>query len=314
MESRFSKKEIKGILLTVLFSVIYLLYSHFTIGLKNDQFLLVLFVNVAYILSGIWRRFILAFLIFIAYWIIFDSMKLYPNFRFADVNIENLYMLEKSIFGFHNSTTLITPNEYFIRHHNTVLDCLGAIFYLSWVPVPLIFAFYLFLKFPAEFLRFAFAFFITNIVGFIIYYLYPAAPPWYVELHGFDLDESTKSYAAGLLRFDSFIGWDLFKGMYSKGSNVFAAMPSLHAAYPVIGLFYSYKFGHKKIAVVFFTFVIGIWFSAVYLTHHYILDVIAGLICAMLGIWIFEKVLLQLASVKKYLQRYEALISKKESQ
>jgi len=241
-------------------------------------------------------------------------MKLYPNFKFADVNIEGLYLLEKSLFGFNNGTELITPNEYFIKNHNPLLDSLGAIFYLSWVPVPLMFAFYLFLKFPSEFLRFALAFFVTNIVGFIIYYLYPAAPPWYVELHGFELDESTKSYAAGLLRFDKLIGVGLFENMYAKGSNVFAAMPSLHAAYPVLGFYYSYKFGHKKIAMIFFTFILGIWFSAVYLTHHYILDILAGLLCAIIGIFLFEKIFITRPAIKKWLQNYEALISQSSVQ
>ncbi len=34
---------------------------------------------------------------------------------------------------------------------------------------------------------------------------------------------------------------------------------------------------------------LGIWFSAVYSGHHYIIDVLAGVILAILGLFTFEK-------------------------
>jgi len=311
LHSSLEKSGWKGISVLMMLSLIYLLYSYFSMGIRNDQLMLVAMVNVTYVLNGVWRRFILGFSIFIVYWILFDSMKLFPNYHFSIVNIEGLYNFEKSLFGFQSNGAIITPNEYFIIHHNTFMDILGGFFYLSWVPAPLLLSFYLFQKYPAQFLRFALAFFITNIVGFIIYYLYPAAPPWYVQLHGFELDESTKSYAAGLIRFDTWTGTRLFQDMYAKGSNVFAAMPSLHSAYPVLAFYYSAKFGHKKLALIFLVFVLGIWFSAVYLTHHYILDVIAGLICAIFSIILFEKILLKNPKVRSWIVDYEKLISKK---
>lgn len=302
-----------GYWLLALLSILYLLFLYFSIGVRTDQLMLVAFVNVTYLLNGFFRRFILAFSIFVIYWIIFDLMKLYPNFKFASVNIGDLYNLEKSLFGFSISNEIVTPNEFFLINHNPFLDTLGAIFYLSWVPAPLIFAFYLFQKYPEQFLRFALAFFITNIIGFIIYYLYPAAPPWYVQLHGYELDESTRSYAAGLLRFDTISGTNLFADMYAKGSNVFAAMPSLHAAYPVLAFYYSYKYRHRILSFVFLVFVIGIWFSAIYLTHHYILDVLAGFLCALLSIILFERVILKMKSTHDFLENYEKLITKKIS-
>ncbi len=306
------KSSWKGVSMVMMLSLLYLLYSYFSIGIRNDQLMLVAMVNVTYVMNGVWRRFILAFSIFIVYWVLFDSMKLFPNYHFSAVNIEGLYNFEKLLFGFHSNGSLITPNEYFITNHNTFLDIVGAAFYLSWVPAPLLLSFYLFQKYPAQFLRFSLAFFITNIIGFIIYYLYPAAPPWYVQLHGFELDESTKSYAAGLICFDIWSGTQLFQDMYAKGSNVFAAMPSLHAAYPVLAFYYSTKFGHKKLSLIFFLFVLGIWFSAVYLTHHYILDVIAGLLCAILSIIVFEKLLLKSQRIRRWIDDYEKLISKKQ--
>ena len=40
--------------------------------------------------------------------------------------------------------------------------------------------------------------------------------------------------------------------------------------------------------MVFATVMGGIWFAAVYSNHHYVLDVLAGIACAGLGIWLFN--------------------------
>ncbi len=135
------------------------------------------------------------------------------------------------------------------------------------------------------FFTFAFTFLLVNLIGFVIYYLYPAAPPWYSQLYGFEFIANTPGNTAGLSRFDSFFDVGIFKSIYSKSSNVFAAMPSLHSSYPLIALYYAVK---SKISLPL-TIIIGItmpgiWFAAVYTSHHYVLDVLAGISCAIVGI------------------------------
>jgi membrane-associated phospholipid phosphatase len=53
---------------------------------------------------------------------------------------------------------------------------------------------------------------------------------------------------------------------------------------------------------------VGIWFTAVYASHHYILDVLAGIICAALGIGLFNIALSSSALLNKFLLRYEQII------
>src|SRR3546814_5365632 len=72
----------------------------------------------------------------------------------------------------------------------------------------------------------------------IVYYLYPAAPPWYIQQYGTDFIKDTPSNAAQLVKFDQFFNVPVFQTLYSKGSNVFAAMPSLHSSYPLIVIYY----------------------------------------------------------------------------
>ncbi len=303
-----SKNSLSNYLVIIL-SVIYFLFVKFTSGLRSDHIALIVLVNSCFYISHFTRRFIIGMGIIIVYWIIFDSMKVWPNWAFNDVDILPLYNLEKSIFGIQNGNEILTPNEYFLNHNNAFTDIISGLFYLLWMPLPLILAFYLYYKNKNLLLRFCMAFFTVNCIGFIIYYTHPAAAPWYIELHGTVLDVNTKSYAAGLLRFDSFFGIRLFEDLYAKGSNVFAALPSLHASYPLIGLIYSMKLRNKLLSILFAIVMAGIWFSAIYLTHHYILDVIAGIGCGLLGVFFFEKVLLKTKSISKFMRRYEETIT-----
>jgi inositol phosphorylceramide synthase catalytic subunit len=278
----------RNIYLTVAVSVGYLLLSVLLVGFKTDQLVLIFIFNSLFYISAGTRRFILGFSIFIVYWILFDYMKAFPNYLFNTVHIKDLYDLEKSIFGINHSGLTLTPNEYWKLNSTSFLDVLTGLFYLMWVPVPLAFATYLFFKNKEQFVRFSLTFVWVNLLGFVVYYAFPAAPPWYVQENGFEFIAKTAGNTAGLARFDHYFNITLFKGIYSKGSNVFAAMPSLHSSYPVIVVYYGLKNRLGKINIFFFTVMLGIWFSAVYTSHHYTLDVLAGLCCALLGIISFN--------------------------
>ncbi|MBL7712560.1 MAG: inositol phosphorylceramide synthase [Chitinophagaceae bacterium] len=278
----------RSIITMLLISVAYLLLSRLLVGYKSDQVFLVVLANVLYFASRVTRKLITGFSIFIVYWVIFDYMKAFPNYEYNQVHIGSLYELEKSIFGFSVSGTVLTPNEYWNLYHNSFLDVLSGIFYLTWVPVPMAFAIYLFFKKKDQFIYFCLSFLLVNLIGFVIYYIYPAAPPWYVQQHGFEFIANTPGNTGGLSRFDAFFHTPVFSSIYEKSSNVFAAMPSLHSSYPVLVLYYGLKNRLGRINILFAILMLGIWFSAVYTSHHYVLDVIAGLCCALTGIAAFK--------------------------
>jgi inositol phosphorylceramide synthase catalytic subunit len=279
----------RAALIATAFSVFYLILSAWLIGYKTDQLVLVLLFNILFYLSNTTRRFILGFSVFIVFWILFDSMKAFPNYRFNTVHIASIYHAEKSLFGIHQPGGLVlTPNEFSFAHRRTFLDIMAGCFYLCWMPLPLAFAGYLFYKNKTVFFCFALTFLLVNLLGFIIYYAYPAAPPWYVQLYGFAFDPHTPGNTAGLGRFDSFFHVSVFSGLYAKSSNVFAAMPSLHAAYPLTVLYYGIKYRLGWINALFALIVAGIWFAAVYTSHHYVLDVLAGITCGVCGIILFN--------------------------
>ncbi|TAG11912.1 MAG: inositol phosphorylceramide synthase [Sphingobacteriia bacterium] len=277
----------KNIFIVLLVGVGYLLLSDWLIGYKQEQLVLVFIFLSCYFFSTITRKFILGFSVFIVFWILFDYMKAFPNYLYNTVHIEQLYHAEKKLFGFHINNQIVTPNEYWLNNHNHLLDILTGFFYLSWMPVPLVFAAYLFYKNRQHFFYFSLSFLLVNCIGFIVYYIYPAAPPWYVQQYGFDFIAGTPGNTAGLARFDAYFNTTIFKHLYEKSSNVFAAMPSLHASYPLIVLYYGIKFKMGNWNYVFAINTLGIWFAAVYTSHHYILDVLAGIICGITGIFLF---------------------------
>ena len=283
--SLFSADSLK---FAILVSFSYLFISYWLIGLKTDQLVLTALFNLAYFSSRASRKFILGFSVFIIYWILFDYMKAFPNYRFSAVSIRELYGWEKALFGINYEGRLITPNEYFSLHHSTAVDIITGIAYLCWVPVPLAFACYLFFRNRRYFFYFALTFLLVNIIGFIGYYVYPAAPPWYVSQHGYSFNPATPGNTAGLSRFDAWLGAGVFDSLYSKSSNVFAAMPSLHASYLLVVLYYGIRMKMKYWNLLFAILLLGIWFSAVYNNHHYVLDLLAGIGCGLAGIALFQ--------------------------
>jgi hypothetical protein len=296
--------SVQNILLAFLLSAGYLLFSFFLIGFKTDQLFLVGLFNACFFSSVISRKFIIAFSIFIVYWILFDYMKAFPNYTFNHVRIGELYEAEKFLFGFNYQGSRITPNEYWLVNGNQLLDISSGLFYLCWIPVPLAFAAYLFFKDKIIFLHFSLTFVLVNLLGFVVYYAYPAAPPWYYQLHGTEFIQGTMGNTAGLHKFDEYFNVGIFHSLYEKSSNVFAAMPSLHSSYPLIVLYYSLKKRMGWVNILFVAVAVGIWFAAVYTSHHYILDVLAGVLCAGVGIILFEKVLLKIPAFKQFLDRY----------
>ncbi|WP_375417183.1 phosphatase PAP2 family protein [uncultured Hymenobacter sp.] len=293
LETNVRKFPPTGALLVPGISLAYLLVSYWLIGFRPEQLVLVGLFAGGYYASALTRRFMLGFSIFIVFWIIYDYMKAFPNYAYRPVDIGHLYNLEKSLFGISAGGRMLTPNEFWLTHHTALLDVLCGLFYLCWIPVPLAFAGYLFFQDRRLFFEFSLTFLLVNLLGFTIYYLHPAAPPWYVQRYGLGFQPLTLGSTAGLARFDQLLGVPVFAGIYAKNSNIFAALPSLHSAYPVIVLFYAVRHRAGLLSVAFAGVMLGIWFAAVYTSHHYVLDVLAGIAVALLGIGTFRRLLRQ---------------------
>ena len=161
-----------------------------------------------------------------------------------------------------------------------------------------------------QYLHFSLVFLLVNFIGFTFYYIHPAAPPWYVAKHGFDFVLGTGGDVAGLDAFDAMTGLGIFDSLYTRNSNVFAAMPSLHSAYTLVALIYAVRSRSSAVWIAVLAVVTaGIWFTAVYTSHHYILDVLGGIACAFAGFALFEYGLMRIPAFARFMARYTKYIS-----
>ena len=290
---------------------IWLVVTALFVGIRPEHPLLIALIAVLFCAHPQTKKLVIALLPFILFAVSYDWMNIVPNYKVNPIDVQGLYEAEKSLFGITTAVGTVTPNEYFAEHHCAFMDFWAGFFYLCWVPVPILFGLSLyFMKQRNLYLRFAIVFLFVNLIGFAGYYIHPAAPPWYVMKYGFEPILNTPGDVAGLGRFDEMTGLGIFDSLYSRNSNVFAAVPSLHSAYMVIAFYYSLKAKYPNfLRVIFGIIMLGIWFTAVYSAHHYIIDAILGASCAVLGIFIFEKILMKWGAFNRFITKYTAYIS-----
>ncbi len=201
----------------------------------------------------------------------FTSTGIPPSYR-PPISVKVLPAVETILYGDNLSQLLATSTSSF-------LDI------LAWLPygiihfsLPFVVAGLIFLWGPPTALRsFAFAFGYMNLIGVVIQIVFPAAPPWYKILHGLDpANYSMLGSPGGLARIDTLLHLDLYTTNFSKNSPVvFGAFPSLHSGSATMdALFLSWLF--PKFTPLFVVYITWLWWSTMYLTHHYFIDLMAG--------------------------------------
>ncbi len=181
-------------------------------------------------------------------------------------------------------------------HATLALDVIFATPYALFVLVEVAFAAWLAWRFELAAKRFAWAFLATNLLAFVTYKVFPAAPPWYFHAKGCVTDAATRPFEGpNLARVDAWLGVPYFGSFYRRSGNVFGAMPSMHVAYPsLIAIERASARARVGLAVAA---VWALWMAvaAVYLDHHWIVDVVVGAIYAALG-WAVARALVRPAS------------------
>lgn len=290
---------------------IWLVVTALFVGMRVEHFFLAALIAALFVATPATRRLIVALLPFVAFGVSYDWMNIVPNYKVNPIDIRGLYEAEKALFGISTAGDVLTPNEFLSLHTSAILDVVGGFFYLCWVPVPIIFGLWLYFTGQKRvYLHFAICFLLVNLIGFAGYYIHPAAPPWYVAIHGFDPIMDTGGNVAGLARFQEITGWHVFDGLYARNSNVFAAVPSLHSAYVLVALLYSFRASTPAwMRVALAVIAVGIWFTAVYSFHHYLIDVLLGIGVTLLGWAALEYGLMALKPFRRFIDKYIAYIS-----
>jgi len=131
----------------------------------------------------------------------------------------------------------------------------------------------------ARFARYAIVTVVLTLSAFLVYWLYPAQPPWLAAEAGRigPVDRIVP------LVWDH-IGLTSIQSVYDNGDlvNTVAAMPSLHAAYPMMLLLFFWGAGRRvRIGLGLYTLAMG--YALVYSGEHFVTDILAGWAMAALA-------------------------------
>jgi hypothetical protein len=195
---------------------------------------------------------------------------------------------ERTILPLRGDNTL---PEWFMSHHVAAADLAAAVPYFAFVYVAVGYAIWLRVRDPRKMAQFAWAFAFANWISFVVWILVPVAPPWYVHAHGCSVSLAALPSPAGLARVDALLGIPYFSHFYARAASVFGALPSMHCAYPMLGLFTAWRSAGKKERALHVAYAAWMASSAVYLGHHWVIDVLAGWATAFAGVLLARLVL-----------------------
>lgn len=255
----------------------FLLWTHFTMGLRSEHWVISV-AALAFFSAGrraAWGAYIV--LPFVMVGLGYDSLRLLMHMR-PEIHVADLYNAELALFGIQTEAGRVIPPLFFKAHNHPIMDVITGLTYLMYLFQTFALGLWLFFKGDRRVFFVTWGFFILNVAGWITWILWPAAPPWYADQHGIGpaIMDALPS-AAGAARFDQVFGITLFHDFYSRNPNVFGAMPSLHCAYPTLVLLIVWGMPSRGLKIASALFAPLMYFSAVYLQHHYVLDVIAGI-------------------------------------
>lgn len=248
----------------IIFCIVYRVFP------APDFLVLCLFIYAAHMKRA--HRFIKDWVPFITLFLAYETMRGIVYHIAGIVHVTELIEAELYLFGTIPTKVL----QQFYR--NPILDWTGAFFYSLHFIVPIVFGFVLWNRSPKNYRKYTVALLITSYSALITFLAYPSAAPWF----GINAERI-------LFQIDGVIGVPLYATIYAFiEPNPFAAIPSLHAAYPWIVSLYAIKIKRIK-ALPILIFPLGVWFSAVYLGEHYIIDLLAGVAYATVAYFLAEK-------------------------
>ncbi|MHA2275172.1 MAG: phosphatase PAP2 family protein [Candidatus Kariarchaeaceae archaeon] len=228
---------------------------------------------------------------FLILWFTYDLMRSIADDH-KHINVVPIYDLEHDLFGWMFGGEI--PAFWAQNYQHWILSAVAAFYYTMHMVTPIIVGSVIYYKSDdrEKFKEFSYAFLMTSYMALITFALYPVAPPWYIwnEGAGYNFDQPTElvgipGSAAGLIEVDRLIGMPVFSKFYGRfNTNPYAALPSLHAAYAFISAFYTIeKYGWKRTWWIVI-YPIGVMASAVYLNHHFVVDLILGIIYVVVSI------------------------------
>ncbi|CAG7854887.1 Inositol phosphorylceramide synthase catalytic subunit aur1 Short=IPC synthase catalytic subunit aur1; AltName: Full=Aureobasidin A resistance protein homolog; AltName: Full=Phosphatidylinositol:ceramide phosphoinositol transferase [Serendipita indica DSM 11827] len=227
-------------------------------------------------------QFLLPAIPVLAWVLTYYSSRFLPPSSRPPISVTVLPTLESVLYGA-NISDILT------RFTHPVLDV------IAWLPygvlhfsLPVVVSILLWLFAPKPALQYwASAFGYLNLAGVLCQIAFPCAPPWYELIYGLTpANYGMPGSAAGLARIDALLGGTGYQTTFSGAPVPFGAFPSLHSACATIeALFVSHFF--PSFTRFAWAYVAVLYWSTMYLAHHYLIDVVAGASLAVLCFHLF---------------------------
>ena len=177
--------------------------------------------------------------------------------------------------------------EHLYGGRTGALELFSLLMYISHFLAPLVLAFLLWAVWERRgFSELLFGLLIVSILADITFVLAPTAPPWLAAQQGLiDPVQPILTNALYDVHLDALAAHKGDASVY----NVVAAIPSLHAAWPVICLLVIRK--HRLPRWLFLAQLgttVGVFFAIVYTGEHYLIDALVGVVYAFAAWWLLQ--------------------------
>lgn len=273
--AREGGRGVSGIVLALVFAYLaFLLAAMVLLGVTPSMDLF--FVGAGFLAIGLGRgrAFIRDWAPFALIFFAWEGMRGIANAFGQGVHVGDFIDMEVALFG--TVPTVDLQQALYVPGSISPLDVLMSSTYISHFFFPLAFAFFLWIRDRSRFYDFAVALMVMSYLAFVTFVIIPVAPPRFASAFGFPLQVYDIAHEVALN-----LDWTGFSWVYRNlVGNPVAAFPSMHAAYPVLVLLFIAE-RSKLAAVAWLPVVATIWFATVYLGHHYVVDLIGGLLYAI---------------------------------
>jgi membrane-associated phospholipid phosphatase len=242
--------------------------------MSPDLFIVLALVIV--VVMGRTRLFLRDWLPFAAIFLGWESMRGLADELGATVHSTDVIALERFFFAGRIPSEVLQA-AFHTRGQVNVLDMATTFLYVAHFALPLVVAFTFWAFERGLFYRYLLALMLMSFAAFICYVLIPVAPPRFAGSFGPPLDvEDIALITFSKLHFAPVTTW-----LYgSISGNPVAAFPSLHSAYPLLAYLFA-RTRWPRASLILLVWAAAIWFSVVYLGHHYVIDVVAGIAFAI---------------------------------
>ena len=200
------------------------------------------------------------------------------------VQSDSVIGVERALFGGHIPT--VDLQRAFFNGTAQLHDIMLTLLYVSHFVFPLAFALLLWRRDRRTYYRFVITLMGVSFAAFLTFLVLPVAPPRLAYQYGEALP--VVDVMATVSRS---VDWDLPAWMYRNLiGNPVAAFPSMHAAFPFLVLLFLRE-RSWRLALAWLAVTCAIWFATVYLGHHYVVDVLGGVVYGTVGYLVIRRLM-----------------------